>query len=136
VRVLGFWAYVRALLLTHVFPRGRVASSFFQNAYAARSERAVPHGKLRFARRFHAPGIRGRRGSGRNDKARRSLPRFRGVRLGRLGVSGCHPTKPKDIATLFSYALPLASAPAGRIAFTVRRKDRPDDAIVDAEPGS
>lgn len=42
------------------------------------------------------------------------------------------PTKPKDIATLFSYALPLASAPAGRIAFTVRRKDRPDDAIVDA----
>lgn len=45
------------------------------------------------------------------------------------------PTKPKDLATLFSYALPLASAPAGRIAFTVRRKDRPDDAIVDAPPG-
>jgi hypothetical protein len=45
------------------------------------------------------------------------------------------PTDPKNIATLFSYALPLASAPAGRIAFTVRRKDRPDDAIVEAEPG-
>ncbi|OBB45418.1 Z1 domain-containing protein [Mycobacterium sp. 852002-51961_SCH5331710] len=44
------------------------------------------------------------------------------------------PTDPKNIATLFSYALPLASAPAGRIAFTVRRPDRPDDAIVDAEP--
>lgn len=46
------------------------------------------------------------------------------------------PTKSKDIATLFSYALPLASAPAGRIAFTVRRKDRPDDAIVDAPPSN
>jgi hypothetical protein len=45
------------------------------------------------------------------------------------------PTDPKNIATLFSYALPLASAPAGRIAFTVRRKDRPDDAIVEAESG-
>ena len=45
------------------------------------------------------------------------------------------PTDPKNIATLFSYALPLLSAPAGRIAFKVRRKDRPDDAIVDAEPG-
>ena len=43
------------------------------------------------------------------------------------------PTDPKNIATLFSYALPLASAPAGRIAFTVRRKDRPDDAIVEAD---
>ncbi|WP_244970681.1 Z1 domain-containing protein [Gordonia jinghuaiqii] len=42
------------------------------------------------------------------------------------------PVDPKHIATMFSYALPLASAPAGRIAFTVRRKDRPDDAIVDA----
>lgn len=46
------------------------------------------------------------------------------------------PTKAKDIATLFSYALPLAAAPAGRIAFSVRRKDRPDDAIIDAEPAS
>lgn len=45
------------------------------------------------------------------------------------------PTGPKNIATLFSYALPLASAPAGRIAFTVRQPDRPEDAIVDAEPG-
>ncbi|PXW31256.1 UNVERIFIED_CONTAM: Z1 domain-containing protein [Williamsia faeni] len=45
-----------------------------------------------------------------------------------------NPTDPKHIATLFSYALPLASAPAGRIAFTVRRKDYPDDVIVDAEP--
>ena len=43
------------------------------------------------------------------------------------------PTNPKDVATLFSYALPLASAPAGRIAFTVRRPDRPDDPIVDAD---
>jgi len=43
-----------------------------------------------------------------------------------------NPALPRDIATLFSYALPLASAPAGRIAFTVRRKDRPDDAIVEA----
>lgn len=43
------------------------------------------------------------------------------------------PTNPKDIATLFSYALPLGSAPAGRIAFKVRRPDRPDDAIVDAK---
>ena len=47
-----------------------------------------------------------------------------------------NPTNPKDVATLFSYALPLLSAPAGRIAFTVRRKDRPDDAIVEAEPAS
>lgn len=45
------------------------------------------------------------------------------------------PIGPKNIATLFSYALPLGSAPAGRIAFTVRRKDRPDDAIVDAHVG-
>lgn len=44
-----------------------------------------------------------------------------------------NPTDPKHVATLFSYALPLASAPAGRIAFTVRRKDRPDDPIVEAE---
>lgn len=44
-------------------------------------------------------------------------------------------TDPKNIATLFSYALPLASAPAGRIAFKVRREDRPDDAIVEAESG-
>jgi hypothetical protein len=44
-----------------------------------------------------------------------------------------NPTDPKHVATLFSYALPLASAPAGRIAFTVRRKDRPDDPIVDAK---
>ncbi|MBD0022533.1 Z1 domain-containing protein [Gordonia sp. (in: high G+C Gram-positive bacteria)] len=39
-------------------------------------------------------------------------------------------TDPKHIATLFSCALPLASAPAGRIAFKVRRKDLPDDPIV------
>ncbi|SMO49238.1 Z1 domain-containing protein [Propioniciclava tarda] len=42
------------------------------------------------------------------------------------------PTNSKDVATLFSYALPLASAPAGRIAFKVRRPDRPEDPIVDA----
>ena len=46
------------------------------------------------------------------------------------------PTNPKDIATLFSYALPLASAPAGRIAFTVRRPDRPEDPIVDVGAAS
>ena len=44
------------------------------------------------------------------------------------------PTNPKDVATLFSYALPLGAAPAGRIAFKVRRPDRPDDPIVDADP--
>jgi len=43
------------------------------------------------------------------------------------------PTNPRDVATLFSYALPLASAPAGRIAFAVRRPDRPEDPIVDAD---
>lgn len=43
------------------------------------------------------------------------------------------PTNPKDIATLFSYALPLASAPAGRVAFTVRRPDRPEEPIVDRD---
>ena len=46
------------------------------------------------------------------------------------------PTDSKHVATLFSYALPLGSAPAGRIAFTVRRKDRPSDAIVDAYLGA
>ncbi|WOP19300.1 Z1 domain-containing protein [Raineyella sp. LH-20] len=44
-----------------------------------------------------------------------------------------NPTSPKDIATLFSYALPLGSAPAGRIAFKVRRPDLPDDPIVDVD---
>lgn len=43
-------------------------------------------------------------------------------------------TDPRHIATLFSFALPLNSAPGGRIAFTVRRPDRPDDAIVEVEP--
>lgn len=43
-----------------------------------------------------------------------------------------NPTNPKDIATLFSYALPLGAAPTGRIAFTARRPDRPDDPIIDA----
>jgi len=42
-----------------------------------------------------------------------------------------NPTDPKDIATLFSYALPLASAPGGRIAFSLSSKDHPDDAIID-----
>lgn len=41
------------------------------------------------------------------------------------------PADPKDVATLFSYAVPLASAPAGRIAFTVRRPNLPDDPIVE-----
>ncbi|WP_043456915.1 Z1 domain-containing protein [Gordonia polyisoprenivorans] len=47
-----------------------------------------------------------------------------------------NPTDPKNIATLFSYALPLASAPGGRIAFTVRRKDQPDAAIVKVKTAS
>lgn len=44
-----------------------------------------------------------------------------------------NPAKSKDVATLFSYAVPLGSAPAGRIAFKVRRPDRPDEPIVDSD---
>lgn len=44
VRVLGFWAYVRALLLTHVYPRGRVPGFFFENAHAARDSLMMPDG--------------------------------------------------------------------------------------------
>jgi len=43
-------------------------------------------------------------------------------------------TDAKDVATLFSLALPRLSAPAGRVAFTVRRPDRHDDPIIDSEP--
>ncbi|MER6972604.1 Z1 domain-containing protein [Nocardioides sp. NPDC000445] len=43
------------------------------------------------------------------------------------------PTDPKNIATLFSFALPFNSAPGGRIAFTVRRPDMPEDAIVEVD---
>jgi hypothetical protein len=45
------------------------------------------------------------------------------------GVHGSDPkalpekVDPRDIATLFSYALPRAAAPNGRIAFAVKRKD-------------
>lgn len=44
VGVLGFWAYVRGLLLTHVYPRGRVPGAFFERAYAARDSRTMPSG--------------------------------------------------------------------------------------------
>jgi len=44
VRVLGFWAYIRGLLLTHVYPRGRVPGTFFENAYMARDSRTTPSG--------------------------------------------------------------------------------------------
>lgn len=43
-RTLGYWAYVRALLLTHVYPRGRVPGSFFESAHADRETRAIPTG--------------------------------------------------------------------------------------------
>jgi len=44
VRVLGFWAYVRGLLLTHLYPRGRVPGAFFERAYAARDSSTMPSG--------------------------------------------------------------------------------------------
>jgi hypothetical protein len=43
VTVLGFWAYIRGLLLTHVYPRRRVPGAFFENAYAARHSRTMPN---------------------------------------------------------------------------------------------
>nr|WP_314846226.1 Z1 domain-containing protein [Schaalia odontolytica] len=39
----------------------------------------------------------------------------------------------EDTATLFSLALPYAAAPSGSIAFSVRRRDRSDDPVVDAD---
>lgn len=39
----------------------------------------------------------------------------------------------KDTATLFSLALPHAAAPRGSIAFSVRRRDRSNDPVVDAD---
>jgi hypothetical protein len=41
VECLGFWAYLRALLRTHVSPRGRAPAALFQAAYRARK---VPDG--------------------------------------------------------------------------------------------
>lgn len=38
-----------------------------------------------------------------------------------------------DTATLFSLALPYAAAPSGSIAFSVRRRDRSNDPVVDAD---
>lgn len=38
-----------------------------------------------------------------------------------------------DTATLFSLALPYEAAPKGRIAFSVRRRDRSNDPVVDAD---
>ena len=38
-----------------------------------------------------------------------------------------------DTATIFSLALPYEAAPKGRIAFSVRRRDRSDDPVVDAD---
>lgn len=46
VRTLGFWAYVRALLLTHVHPRGRAPESFFESAFRARTEQSIPNGSF------------------------------------------------------------------------------------------
>ena len=39
----------------------------------------------------------------------------------------------KDVATIFSFAIPHSAAPKGRIAFTVERPDRSDDPVVDAD---
>ena len=39
----------------------------------------------------------------------------------------------EDTATLFSLALPYEAAPRGSIAFSVRRRDRSDDPVVDAD---
>lgn len=41
IQLLGFWALVRSLLLTHVSPQGRVPHSVFERAYSSRS---VPPG--------------------------------------------------------------------------------------------
>jgi hypothetical protein len=46
VQTLGFWAYVRALLLTLVYPRGRVPDSFFQSVFRARRDLAIPSGSF------------------------------------------------------------------------------------------
>lgn len=46
VRTLGYWAYVRALLLTHVYPRGRAPAHFFQSAFSARTHLEVPDGSF------------------------------------------------------------------------------------------
>lgn len=46
VRTLGFWAYVRALLLTHAYPRGRAPDSFFESAFRARNEQTIPNGSF------------------------------------------------------------------------------------------
>ena len=43
-RTLGYWAYVRALLLTHVYPRGRVPGTFFERAHTDRDARLIPSG--------------------------------------------------------------------------------------------
>ena len=40
---------------------------------------------------------------------------------------------PADTATIFSLALPYQAAPRGRIAFSVRRRDRSNDPVVDSD---
>ena len=40
---------------------------------------------------------------------------------------------PEDTATVFSLALPYRAAPRGRIAFSVRRRDRSDDPVVESD---
>lgn len=44
VKTLAFWAYIRAILLTHVYPRGSTPGRFFEKAYAERERRATPSG--------------------------------------------------------------------------------------------
>lgn len=46
LRTLGFWAYIRALLLTHVYPRGRTPDSFFQSVFSSRRELTIPDGSF------------------------------------------------------------------------------------------
>jgi hypothetical protein len=45
-RALGFWAYIRALLLTHVYPRGRAPEGFFTTTFQARNDRTIPSGSF------------------------------------------------------------------------------------------
>lgn len=46
--------------------------------------------------------------------------------------TGAHPLTTADVATLFSLAMPYASAPRGRIGFRVQNETKSDTAIVDA----
>ncbi|WP_374975025.1 Z1 domain-containing protein [Microbacterium trichothecenolyticum] len=67
------------------------------------------------------PGERNDDGSGRAAAAR--------VKRG----AWPNPLTSESVATLFSLAMPYKSAPRGRVGFSVRRADMPNDAIVDAD---